>query len=91
MVAQPHLTRVRALQGWGGIDLERLEREVISLCGAGGVCEAIKTGSLLAGLRINFNQRAPLAGFITLSVAIWGRSGPIVSYGGRSHGRYLIK
>ena len=41
MVAQPHLPRVRALQGWVVIDVERLEGEVISLCGAGGVCEAI--------------------------------------------------
>ena len=46
-------------------DVERLKGEMISLCGAGGVCEAMKTDLLLAGLRINFNQRAPLAGFIT--------------------------
>ena len=57
------------------IDGERLEGEVISLCGAGGVCEAMKTGLLLAGLRINFNERAPLAGFITPCVAVWDRSG----------------
>ena len=36
----------------------------------------MKTGSL-AGLRINFNQRAPLAGFITPCVAVWDRSGSI--------------
>ena len=65
MVVQPHLPRVRALQGWVAIYVERSEGEVISLCGAGGVCEATKTGLLLAGLRINFNQRAPLTGFIT--------------------------
>ena len=57
------------------IDVERLEGEVISLCMAGGVCEAMKTGLLLAGLRINFNQRAPLAGFITPCVTVWDRSG----------------
>ena len=37
----------------------------------------MKTGLLLAGLRINFNQRAPLAGFKTPCVAVWGRSGLI--------------
>ena len=78
MVAQPHLPHVRALQGWGGIDVERLEGGVISLCGACGVCEAMKTGFLLPGLRINLNQRVHLAGFITPSVAIWDRSGPIL-------------
>ena len=56
MVAQSHLPRVRALQGWLVIDVERLEGEVLSLCGAGGVCEAMKTSLLLAGLRINFNH-----------------------------------
>ena len=77
MVAQPHLPRVRALQGWVVTDVERLEGEVVSLCGVGGVCEAMKTGLLLAGLRINFNQRAPLAGFIIPCVAVWDRSGSI--------------
>ena len=42
----------------------------------------MKTGLLLAGLRINFNQRAPLAGFITPCVAFWDRSGLILSSGG---------
>ena len=51
MVAQPHLPRVRALQGWVVIDGERLEGEVTSLCGAGGVCEAI-TENRLAACRI---------------------------------------
>ena len=52
MVAQPHLPRVRALQGWVVvIDVERLEGELISLCGAGGVCEAINE-SWLAACRI---------------------------------------
>ena len=37
----------------------------------------MKTGLLLAGLRINFNQGAPLAGFITPCVAVWDRSGLI--------------
>ena len=37
----------------------------------------MKTGLLLAGLRINFNQRAPLAGFITPCAAVWDRSGLI--------------
>ena len=81
MVAQPHLPRVRALQGWVVIDVERLEGEVISLCGANRVCEAMKTGLLLAGLRINFNHRAPLAGFITPCVAVWDRSGSIFQQG----------
>ena len=62
---QPHLPRVRARQGWVVIDVERLEEEVVSLCGEGGVCEAKETGFLLAGLRINFNQGAPLAGYTT--------------------------
>ena len=35
MVAQPHRTRVRALQGWVVIDGERLEDGVISLCVGG--------------------------------------------------------
>ena len=48
MVAQPHLPRVRALQGWVVIDVERLEGEVISLCGAGGVWEAINENWLAA-------------------------------------------
>ena len=39
--------------------------------------QSMKTGLLLAGLRINFNQRAPLAGFITPCVAVWDRSGLI--------------
>ena len=52
------------------IDVERLEKEVVSLCGEGGVCEAMETGLLLAGLRITFNQRGPLAGFITPSVVV---------------------
>ena len=68
---------VRALQGWVVTDVERSEGEVILLCGAGVVCEAMKTGLLLAGLRINFNQRAPLAGFVTPCVAVWDRSGSI--------------
>ena len=59
------------------MDVERLEGEVISLCGAGEVCEAMKTGLLLAGLRINFNQRALLAGFVTPCVTVWDRSGSI--------------
>ena len=75
VVAQPHLRRVRARQGWVVVDVERLEGEVISLCGAGRVCVAMKTGLLLAGLRINFNQRAPLAGFVTPCVTVWDRSG----------------
>ena len=37
----------------------------------------MKTGLLLAGLRTNFNQRAPLAKFITPCVAVWDRSGLI--------------
>ena len=37
----------------------------------------MKTGLLLAGLRINFNQRAPLEGFITPCIAVWDRSGLI--------------
>ena len=62
VVAQPHLPRVRARQGWVVIDVERLEEEVIiSLYGAGGVGEAIRTGSMLAGLKTIFNQRAPMA------------------------------
>ena len=75
VVAQPHLPRVRARQGWVVVDVERLEGEVISLCGAGGVCLVMKTGLLLAGLRITFNQRAPLAGFVTPCVTVWDRSG----------------
>ena len=59
------------------MDVDRLEGEVISLYGAGGVCEAMKTGLLLAGLRINFNQRASLAGFVTPCVTVWDRSGSI--------------
>ena len=52
---------------------------MISLCGAGGVCEAINENWLAAcGLRINFNQRAPLAEFITSCVAVWDRSGLIL-------------
>ena len=51
------------------IGVERLE-EVISLFGEGGMCEAMETGLLLAGLRINFNQRAPLAEFITPYVVV---------------------
>ena len=38
------------------------------------MCDATKTGLLLAGLRINFNERAPLAGFIIPCVAVWNRS-----------------
>ena len=38
----------------------------------------MKTGLLLAGLMINFNQRAPLAGFITPCVAVWDRSSLII-------------
>ena len=45
---------------------------MISSCGAGGVCAAFKTGLLLTGLSINFNRRAPLAGFVTLSVLRFG-------------------
>ena len=38
----------------------------------------MKSGLLLAGLRINLKQkRAPLAGFITPCVAVWDRSGSI--------------
>ena len=48
MVAQPHLPRVRALQGWVVIDVERSEGEVISLCGAGGVWGAINENWLAA-------------------------------------------
>ena len=62
------------------MDVERLEGEVISLCGAGGVCEVMKTGLLLAGLTINFNQRAPLAGLVTPCVTVWDRSGSIFKY-----------
>ena len=40
----------------------------------GGWGEAMKTGLLIAGLRINFNQRASLAGFLTPCAAGWGRS-----------------
>ena len=40
----------------------------------------MKTGLLLVGLRINFNQRAPLAGFITPCVAVRDRSGLIHNY-----------
>ena len=57
------------------IDVERLEGGVISLCGAGGVREAMQTGFLLAGLRINTQPKSPLAGFITPCVAVWDRSG----------------
>ena len=71
---QPHLSRVRARQGWVVIDVERLEEEVVSLCGEGGVCEPMETGFLLAGLRINFNQGAPLAAFKTSCVVVWDRS-----------------
>ena len=62
------------------MDVERLEGEVISLCGAGGVCEVMKTGLLLAGLTINFNQRAPLAGLVTSCVTVWDRSGSTFKY-----------
>ena len=48
MVAQQHLPPVRALHGWVVIDVERLEGEVVSLCGAGGVCEAINENWLAA-------------------------------------------
>ena len=54
---------------------ERLEGGVISLCGAGGVCEAINENWLAAW--INFNPEAPLAGFITPCVAVRDRSGLI--------------
>ena len=37
----------------------------------------MKNGLLLAGLRINFNRRAPLGGYITPCVAVWDRSGLI--------------
>ena len=39
---------VRALQGWVIIDVERLEGEVISLCGAGWLCDAINENWLAA-------------------------------------------
>ena len=39
--------------------------------------EAIKTGLQLAGSRIDFNQGAPLAGYITPCVVVWDRSGSI--------------
>ena len=39
------------------VDVERLE--AFSLCVARGLCEAMRRGLLLAGLRVNFNQRAP--------------------------------
>ena len=77
MVAQPHLPRVRALQGWVVIDVDRLEGEVISLCGAGGVWGAINE-NWLAACRINFNQKAPLARFITPCLAVWDRSSLIL-------------
>ena len=53
-------------------------------------CEAMKTGVLLTGLRINFNQRAPLAGFMTPCLAVWDRSGSIPPFvfslgGGSTH------
>ena len=48
---------------------------MISLCGVGGMCKAMKAGLLLAGLRINFNQRAPPAGFATPRDTVWDRSG----------------
>ena len=41
----------------------------------GWVCETMKTGLLLAGLRINFKQRAPLAGFVTPCVTVLGSFG----------------
>ena len=37
----------------------------------------MKTGLLLAGLRISFNQGPPLAGYITPCIAVWDRSGLI--------------
>ena len=78
MVAQPHLPRVRALQGWVVIDVEHFEREVISLCGAGGVCEAINE-TWLAAFRIKdqLQPKSTLARFITPCVAVWDRSGLI--------------
>ena len=42
-----------------------------------GCVEAMKTGLLLAGVRISFNQGAPLAGFTTPCVGVWDRSGSI--------------
>ena len=60
------------------------------MCGAGGVCEAMETGSLLAGLRINFNQRARLAGFITLCVAVWDLSGSILEQSAKYHTTYNL-
>ena len=77
MVAQPHLPRVRALQGWVVIDVERLEGEVIlSSCGAGGVCEAINENWLAAcGIKDQLQPKSPRAGFVTRCVAVWDRSG----------------
>ena len=45
------------------------------------MCGAVETGLLLAGLNINFNERAPLAGFITPCVEVWNRSGSFNSFG----------
>ena len=59
VVAQPHLPRVRARQSWVVVGVERLEGEVISLCGAGGVCEAMETGLLLAGLGSTSTKEPP--------------------------------
>ena len=41
------------------IDVERLEGEVIPFCGAGGSCEAMKTGLLLAGLKDQLQPKSP--------------------------------
>ena len=41
------------------------------------MCGAVETGLLLAGLNINFNQKAPLAGFMAPCVVVWDRSGSI--------------
>ena len=61
MVAQPHLPRVRALQGWVVIGVERLEGEVISLCGAGGVCETINENWLAAcRIKDQLQPKSPL-------------------------------
>ena len=57
------------------IDVERSEGDVVSLCGESGVGEAMKTGLQLAGSRIDFNQGAPFAGFITPCAVVWDRSG----------------
>ena len=40
------------------------------VCGESWVCGAMKTGVQRAGSRVNFNQKTPLAGFVTSCVAV---------------------